>query len=287
MPSRLDQYRKSKRVNLASPLSSPKQPNKESSREPEPKRPKLTEQEQSEDEEIDLDLDLEVDYELRDDGLDDTALEPVEDVELDLLLASDRIDEEEDLDQIARLRQTDEPGSNPLDDKAAHDLAVEKYARKSFLPKTYTAKSALVKALAPVCAKTVRKIVGGSAKSYYYRLARELAETSPRELITQQELMDLKTQSFPMGYFGTKRGSAITQHILEEYSQEIRDLEERGDKVVKFLSVERFASMVLTCEVLARGARKEFSLPSLEDAYNLLELTCDYGWYIMDYCELE
>lgn len=126
----------------------------------------------------------------------------------------------------------------------------------------------------------VPQILNGLIDSYFYSLAKEVRENSSHEILTNKVHHSIDWSKFSTGYIGAKRTIAVAMHIRSLYS---RILEEtlKKSSVVSFWSLESFNLYVLAPEVISRIVMDQMDL-TLKESINLMELTGDYGKYIMD-----
>ncbi|GMF03563.1 unnamed protein product [[Candida] boidinii] len=56
----------------------------------------------------------------------------------------------------------------------------------------------------------------------------------------------------------------------------------KTNKIIRFWSTINFNLYVLTPEIISRITKNEFRLKEIDDSYDLMELTSDYGWFVAD-----
>lgn len=154
----------------------------------------------------------------------------------------------------------------------------EKYSKKNFEP-PHLNRSQLMKE-ADKHVHIVPQILNGVIDSYFYSLAKEVKESSGHEILTGKVHHSVDWSKFSTGYIGPKRTIAVAMHIKSVYSKILEETLKKSS-VVSFWSLESFNLYVLAPEVISRIVMDQMDL-SLKDSLNLMELTADYGKYIMD-----
>ncbi|KAG7704601.1 hypothetical protein KL933_002212 [Ogataea haglerorum] len=181
-------------------------------------------------------------------------------------------------DEVLPIAETQGPMKHIYDDAEATERTSKKYS--SFRPKIYT-KSELLEATEKQLA-VARDILNGKTASYFYEIAREYAESSPRLFVTDSEIINLPKQRYH-GYIGSMRANAITQHLLSQLDDLLTD--KKSNKVLQFWGRSYFTRFVLTPEIIARIVKQDEQV-DLDKAYDMMESTADYGLYIMDQKEI-
>ncbi|GMM27881.1 Rtc4 protein [Martiniozyma asiatica (nom. inval.)] len=125
-------------------------------------------------------------------------------------------------------------------------------------------------------------ILKGKVGSFFYTQAKNIQRKSKRNMITDDELISLPKNIY-YGYIGSKRGFLIAISILDNLEiKNIVDNVSLTNNVMQFWGIDAFAQYVLAPEVIAKIIMKEKNLKDLELAYDEMEYSNDYGFYIMN-----
>ncbi|GMG32237.1 unnamed protein product [Ambrosiozyma monospora] len=130
----------------------------------------------------------------------------------------------------------------------------------------------------------VKKILKRSEQSFFYDLAKQIADSSHRSVITDMEIIGMPKNKYH-GYFGQKRQSLIAQYLEQTLENFLRE-SSRHDKTIQFWGKRYFTMYVLSPEVISRMIIEDMMFDDTEDklkkAYEFMVLTNDYGFYLMD-----
>ncbi|ODV95186.1 hypothetical protein PACTADRAFT_33763 [Pachysolen tannophilus NRRL Y-2460] len=159
-----------------------------------------------------------------------------------------------------------------------------KYKGKNFHPLPYTKKQLLNK-IKPYY-DLIPKILSGDEKSYFYGLAKKVQSKSDNETMSQDEFLALPMRQFSTGYIGKVRSSMISSKLKLKY-HDLFQLKFKKNQVIQFWNLDNFVSFVLVPELLSRFIKDEFKFQDLDDSYDLMEWTSDYGTYIMDKIDIK
>ena len=127
-------------------------------------------------------------------------------------------------------------------------------------------------------------ILSGRLSSLYYTHAKELQVQSRRDVLTTADLRNANLLKFTAGYFGLKRQAIVGMLILERYREE---LTHNKNPVVTFWGPSDFANYVLAPEVLCYLCMEDFHLTDIEDAWEIMQNTTEFGTKVADNDPLE
>lgn len=127
-------------------------------------------------------------------------------------------------------------------------------------------------------------ILSGKMSSLYYTMAKQVAKNSKRQVITKEDLTDLNIMKFTAGYFGSRRQAIVGMLIMEKYGSELK---KHKNPVVTFWGPFDFSQYVLAPEILSHLCMEDFNLKNIEDAWDILQATIDFGIKVADSDPLE
>ncbi|KAH3663736.1 hypothetical protein OGAPHI_005138 [Ogataea philodendri] len=188
-----------------------------------------------------------------------------------LFSQADTVDKDE---KVVALAETQGVMNHLYDDKEATERTERKY--KEFSPKVYSKHE--IELQTDKYIQIARDILRGKTASYFYEIAREYADSSPRLKVTDSEVINLPKQRYH-GYIGAARANTITEHLLDKLKELLSD--RKANKVLHFWGDRYFTRFVLTPEIIARIIEQDDQI-DLDLAYDKMESTADYGLYVMD-----
>ncbi|SCU96801.1 LADA_0H02828g1_1 [Lachancea dasiensis] len=130
----------------------------------------------------------------------------------------------------------------------------------------------------------VEQILSGKRASLYYDNARQAFSSSEKAVMSMAEFRQLDLNKFTAGFYGVKRQMRVALEILARYRPL---LEKKNNAVLKWWGVKDFAQYVLAPELLSALCQEEMSLPLLEDAWDVMEHTTEFGHIVADNDPLE
>ncbi|GMM38019.1 Rtc4 protein [Saccharomycopsis crataegensis] len=181
------------------------------------------------------------------------------------------------------------------DDSKEIEDAMEKYSKNIYpklgkkFPEPLT-KELVIQRIKTSVEKIIPDIVNEELDSIFYRRAVEVFETSEKKILNARQLSNLDLNEFSVGYFGSEVQQSISLEIAKKYPnfsslRKKRNHEKLSEtnffKVLNFWGVDFFNLYVLAPEIAAKLATKDFGVP-LEEAYEILFDTTDYGRFIID-----
>ncbi|SCV03198.1 LANO_0G02740g1_1 [Lachancea nothofagi CBS 11611] len=125
----------------------------------------------------------------------------------------------------------------------------------------------------------VEQVLGGKQGSLFYDNARKAYKGSQKAVLSVSEFRKLDLNHFTAGYYGIKRQMRVAIEILHRNK---RLLERKNGEVLKWWGPRDFAQYVLAPEVLCALCREEMQLQSIEDAYDIMENTTEFGHVVAD-----
>ncbi|CAR23901.1 Rtc4p [Lachancea thermotolerans CBS 6340] len=156
------------------------------------------------------------------------------------------------------------------------------YMQKLKLPQPLLAEELLERTLKYF--PLVEKILSGQHPSMYYDHARSAFKRSRRAVLSIDEFRRLDLSLFTAGYYGVRRQMRVAVEVLHHY----RDLIARqNNRVLRWWGVSDFAQYVLAPELLSALCQEEMNLPTLEDAWDVMEATTEFGLLVADDGPLE
>lgn len=163
------------------------------------------------------------------------------------------------------------------DDRKIEEVKA-KYSKKKFYPKLMNKKE-LIKETEKYM-KIIPEILNGDLPSYFYAEAEKICNNSHRTMITDDEIISLNKNKYT-GYMGSKRSAIVSNVITNEFGGLLNE-KMKTNKIIRFWSTINFNLYVLTPEIISRITKNEFRLKEIDDSYDLMELTSDYGWFVAD-----
>lgn len=128
--------------------------------------------------------------------------------------------------------------------------------------------------------ETVIDILNGVKASYFYTQAKKLQQSSKLLTIKDAEIASLPKETY-YGYIGAVRGFHIGKVIeSNETLSKLINEKIRYNKVIQFWGVSNFIQYVLVPEVIANLTMKYSKINDIEEAYDEMEETNEYGLYI-------
>ncbi|KAH3899636.1 Rtc4p SCDLUD_003917 [Saccharomycodes ludwigii] len=126
-------------------------------------------------------------------------------------------------------------------------------------------------------------ILKGKRTSIYYGNAKMLCESSTKAMLNVEELRQVlydTPEKFQAGFYGLKRQTRVADLILTKYKGEI----ERAYKnpIVKWWGVDDFSKYVLSPEILAHCCKNQMNLETIDDAWDIMEKTTEFGSIVAD-----
>ncbi|QEU60207.1 Rtc4 [Kluyveromyces lactis] len=127
-------------------------------------------------------------------------------------------------------------------------------------------------------------ILTGEVSSLYYTMAKTVQKNSKRQVITNEELRDLNILKFTAGYFGSRRQAIVGMLILETYGEKLK---RNKNPVISFWGPYDFSQYILAPEVLSYLCMDDFKLNNIEDAWDIMQTTIEFGTMVADLSPLE
>ena len=127
-------------------------------------------------------------------------------------------------------------------------------------------------------------ILTGKVSSLYYSMAKTVQKNSKRQVITNEELRDLNILKFTAGYFGSRRQAIVGMLILEIYGEKLK---RNKNPVISFWGPYDFSQYILAPEVLSYLCMDDFKLNNIEDAWDIMQTTIEFGTMVADLSPLE
>lgn len=158
----------------------------------------------------------------------------------------------------------------------------EKYSNKNFKPKRYTKKQLLDK-IKPYFG-ILAKILDGEIDSYFYTIAQHEMNKSKFNTIQAFEFSNLPLNKLQCGFLGKKRSMIVKQKIYLKFETKLANSQ---DKLLQWFGADNFTTYVLLPEIISFMIKDDFKLSSIDKAIDLMELTTDYGLYIMDKIDVD
>lgn len=158
--------------------------------------------------------------------------------------------------------------------------------RKPYIKPTIIISIDDVKKIVKTYKKLLIDILNGDESSFFYNEAKKLQQSSNLMNIKYNEIDNLPKYSY-YGYIGAVRGFHIGK-IIEEDPELCKLIKEKMkfNKVIQFWGVFNFTQYVLTPELIAHIVLKNGNLLDMDDAYDELEDTNEYGIYVTNTIEL-
>ncbi|KAG0682618.1 Restriction of telomere capping protein 4 [Pichia californica] len=178
---------------------------------------------------------------------------------------------------------------NLLNNKDRANEVIKKHSGKG---KTFIRKD-LIKTLEDIriLVKKYRKvlvdILNGEIGSFFYTEAKVLQQSSPMMSIKGDEIHNLPKHRF-YGYIGAVRGFHIGKMIENDsFLNELLREKMRYSDVIKFWGINNFSQYVLAPELIAHLILDEGKLEDLDEAYDIMEDTNDYGMFVTNIKDIE
>lgn len=127
-------------------------------------------------------------------------------------------------------------------------------------------------------------ILSGRVPSLYYNNARSAHSASSRAILSVDEFRTLDLRDFTAGFYGLKRQMRVSVEVLHEYKEQLAN---NGNPVVKWWGPTDFAQYVLAPEVLSALCQEEMGLETMDDAWDVMEDTTEFGLAVADKEPLE
>ncbi|CUS24351.1 LAQU0S15e02542g1_1 [Lachancea quebecensis] len=184
------------------------------------------------------------------------------------------------------LPQHSPPSHGPAVSEEEHFQRVTRvrnsYMQKLQLPRPLLAEELLEKTQKYLL--LVERILSGQRPSMYYEHARNAFKRSRRAVLSIDEFRRLDLSLFTAGYYGVRRQMLVAVEVLHHY----RELMARQtNRVLRWWGASDFAQYVLAPELLSALCQDEMNLPTLEDAWDVMEATTEFGLVVADDGPLE
>ncbi|SCU95495.1 LAMI_0F02674g1_1 [Lachancea mirantina] len=130
----------------------------------------------------------------------------------------------------------------------------------------------------------VVEILSGKRPSLFYNEARSAQRKSKRAIMSIQEFRQLDHRKFVAGFYGLRRQLRVANEIFTHF-QDL--LTFNKNPVLQWWGPRDFAQCVLAPEVLSALCQKQMRLSSVDDAWDVMESTRDFGLIVADNDPLE
>lgn len=127
-------------------------------------------------------------------------------------------------------------------------------------------------------------ILCGKHTSLYYDHARKAYKKSQKAVLSVDEFRNLDLREFTAGFYGAKRQMRVALEVLHSYKDLIT---KQKNSVLRWWGTNDFAQYVLAPELLSALCREEMALSSIEDAWDIMELTTEFGLVVADASPLD
>ena len=130
-------------------------------------------------------------------------------------------------------------------------------------------------------------ILNGKRGSYFYMEAKKIAKNSPLLTIRDNELNNLPKNKY-YGFIGAIRGFQIGK-IIENNKKVggIINKLSKSSEIIKFWTINKFIQFIIVPEVIAMIIKDICKLKDMDDIYDEMEDTNEYGVYITNRIPIE
>ena len=130
-------------------------------------------------------------------------------------------------------------------------------------------------------------ILNGKRGSYFYMEAKKIAKQSPLLTIRDNELNNLPKNKY-YGFIGAIRGFQIGK-IIENNKKVggIINKLSKSSEIIKFWTINKFIQFIIVPEVIAMIIKDICKLKDMDDIYDEMEDTNEYGVYITNRIPIE
>ncbi|SCW03094.1 LAFE_0G02806g1_1 [Lachancea fermentati] len=125
----------------------------------------------------------------------------------------------------------------------------------------------------------VIEILEGRRPSLFYDYARRAHNKSQRAILSVDEFRMLDLGQFIAGFYGLKRQMRVAVEIMHRYKEQLTT---NDNSVLRWWGPSDFAQYVLAPELLSALCQEEMKLSSIDQAWDVIENTSEYGLVVTD-----